>query len=176
MILAVDVHYRETAAQAAGVAFDEWTDAEPAVRFLTRTPIAADYRPGAFYRRELPCILALLNEHGLQPDTILIDGFVYLDGTSRPGLGWHLYDALDGKTAVIGVAKRPFRGIPDRHQVTRGGSHRPLYVTSAGIPLETARSRVEAMHGPYRLPTLLKLADRESRAAPWEGRVGEGSE
>ena len=163
MILAVDVHYRETTAQAGGVAFDEWTAAEPAACFRTRTPIANDYRPGAFYRRELPCILALLREHHLQPETILIDGFVYLDGDSRPGLGRHLYDALDGSTAVIGVAKRPFHGIPERHQLRRGGSLRPLYVTSAGIPLEIARRRVEAMHGPYRLPTLLKLADRESR-------------
>jgi len=163
MILAVDVHYRETTAQVAGVAFHEWSDAQPAARFSTRTPIAAGYRPGEFYRRELPSILALLREHHLQPETILIDGFVYLDGDFRPGLGRHLYDALDGSTVVIGVAKRPFHGIPERHQLKRGGSLRPLYVTSAGIPLEIARRRVEAMHGPYRLPTLLKLADRESR-------------
>lgn len=165
MILATDVHYAGPDARAAGITFDAWEAAEPARCFVSRTAIPADYQPGHFYQRELPCILNLLREYSLQPDCILIDGYVFLDGYVRPGLGKRLFDALQGKTKVIGVAKTPFTGIGDEFQVFRGDSRRPLYVTCIGIPLEIARTAVAAMHGRHRIPTLLRMVDRMSRTA-----------
>ncbi len=41
-------------------------------------------------------------------------------------------------------------------QITRGQSSRPLYVTAAGIEIEAAAERVKAMHGSYRIPTMLR--------------------
>lgn len=48
----------------------------------------------------------LLSKHNLKPDCIIVDGFVHLED-DKPGLGKHLYDALNGKVRVIGVAKNP---------------------------------------------------------------------
>jgi deoxyribonuclease V len=165
MILAVDVHYTEHGAVAAGVCFEHWDDARPARTCTSRFGTVAPYEPGAFYRRELPCILGLLREHDLHPDIIVVDGHVFLDDNSRSGLGKRLYDALDGRVPVIGVAKTAFVGIGDDHALLRGDSTRPLYVTAAGLPLPVAKSHVGTMHGAHRLPALLKAVDRACRDA-----------
>lgn len=168
MILAVDVHYPARGAIAAGVLFGDWADAEPLATCISRFDHAEDYMPGAFYRRELPCLLGLLREHALTPACIVIDGHVMLGDDGRPGLGRHLFDALDGRIPVIGVAKTVFVGIWPETEVLRGESRRPLYVTCAGMPLEHAKASVRAMHGAHRLPTLLKTVDalcRQSAAA-----------
>ena len=99
----------------------------------------------------------------LDPDCIVVDGFVYLDGVERPGLGKYLYDALEGRIGVIGVAKKPFRGIPSRFGIYRGKSKKPLFVTSAGLDVSTAKKFIQAMHGQFRLPTLLREVDRACR-------------
>lgn len=165
MILAVDVHYAEPGATAAGVLFDDWTAESPSGVVVSRFAEVASYAPGAFYRRERPCILGLLREHALQPDTIVVDGHVFLDDAGRPGLGKHLFDALDGRVPVIGVAKTAFVGLGGHHEVLRGGGARPLYVSAAGIDLETAKAHIRAMHGTHRIPTLLKAVDRLCRDA-----------
>ena len=163
MILAVDVHYGSDTASVGGVAFSDWSaDREEAV-YRSVYPDVAAYVAGQFFRRELPCILHLLGEHGLTPATLVIDGCVYLDGTGKPGLGKHLFDVLGARCAVIGVAKRRFAALPDETEVYRGKSRTPLYVTSAGIPPSEARARIAAMHGPYRIPTLLKRVDQVAR-------------
>ena len=163
MKLAVDVHYNSNTAVAGGIAFRDWCDSgETAVyRSLCREP--APYVPGRFFRRELPCILHLLDEHALTPDTIVVDGFVYLDGERVPGLGKHLFDALGNRIPVVGVAKGRYVTAPDSLSVYRGKSRRPLYVTSVGMPISTARDCVLGMHGAYRNPTLLKRVDQLSR-------------
>ena len=163
MILAIDVDYRDREAFAVGVEFNSWQDERPEHIFSSRLHDVEDYEPGKFYKRELPCILQLLREHSLTPAIILIDGFVFLDGDSKPGLGKHLYDALSGNSAVIGVAKQPYKGIADEYRVYRGKSTMPLYVTAAGISTETAKSHITAMHGQFRIPTQIKLADQMSR-------------
>ena len=61
---------------------------------------------GEFYRRELPCLLAVL-QNIPKPDVIVIDGYVWL-GSGHSGLGAHLYDALNQTGAVVGVAKSRF--------------------------------------------------------------------
>jgi deoxyribonuclease V len=163
MILAVDVQYAEDHAMVAGVAFERWTDEQPQRCFVERLPAAADYEPGRFYQRELPCLLALMRMHDLQPRCVLVDGYVFLDGHSEPGLGKHLFDALEGAVAVVGVAKTSFRAIGPYYQVLRGGSERPLYVTCVGEQLPVARAAVASMHGPHRMPTLLKRVDQLCR-------------
>jgi deoxyribonuclease V len=164
MILAVDVGYRENHALAAGVAFQNWEAAEPNGQWVVSIANVAAYEPGQFYRRELPCILALLGQIDSLPQTILIDGYVYLGADRKPGLGKHLYAALGGKCAVIGVAKTRFRDTPAEAEVYRGDSRRPLYVTAVGVDEADARSAVMRMHGAYRLPEMLRRADRLSKA------------
>lgn len=165
MILATDVHYADAGAIAAGVLFDDWCAATPSRTVTSRFDTVEAYVPGAFYRRELPCLLGLLREHDLQPDLVLVDGHGFLDDAGRPGLGKHLFDALDGRVPVIGVAKTAFVGIGADHAVLRGDSMRPLYVSAAGLPLAEAQTHVRAMHGAHRLPTLLKAVDRTCREA-----------
>ena len=163
MILAVDVHYDSSRAFVAGVAFDHWPDPEPRCAYTSSVEHVSGYVPGRFYERELPCILQLLEEHQLRPDCIVIDGYVYLDGFSKPGLGKHLYEALHRKTRVIGVAKNPFDAIPDECRLFRGNSERPLYITCAGEPLNRCKEWIASMHGTPRYPDLLKQVDLLSR-------------
>lgn len=172
MILAVDVHYDGAGATTSGVAFADWGDAEPVAVYASRRDDVVDYVPGEFFRRELPCLLGLLQEHRLRPRLIVIDGYVFLDGVARPGLGMHLHDALGGSVPVVGVAKTAFAGIGDGFAVRRGGSTRPLYVTAVGIDLAAAQAGVRAMHGAHRLPTLLQLADRRCRAGQARAATG----
>jgi len=159
MKLAVDVDYREPGAVVAGVGFVQWGDAVPCWRGCVEVPTVAAYRPGHFFERELPCIQALLAVAPGPVELIVVDGHAWL-GPGRPGLGAHLFEAVG--VAVVGVAKRPFVG---RHatEVLHGGSARPLYVTAAGFDGDAAAA-VASMHGPHRLPTLLKQVDALCRA------------
>lgn len=163
MILAVDVDYRGSLASVAATAFNAFADEAPGAVYRTFLEGVEEYVPGRFYQRELPCILKLLEEHRLRPETIFVDGHVYLDGRSLPGLGYRLYEALGGRVKVIGAAKKRFKETPPECAVYRGGAQRPLYVSAAGLPLEEAKAAVQAMAGPYRIPFLLKEADRLCR-------------
>ncbi|MFZ6743642.1 endonuclease V [Undibacterium sp. JH2W] len=176
-LLAIDVAYADNGtadaaidsdnshAYAAGVVFHEWSDNKPEKTCISHISDVAGYVPGEFYKRELPCILQLLAEHEVQPDCIIIDGYVYLDGSSQPGLGWHLYQALGGKVAIIGVAKSSFSAIDASFGICRGDSIKPLYITSIGMDQSTALANIAAMHGSFRIPTLLKLVDQLCREA-----------
>ena len=159
MILIVDVAYADSAAWVAGVLADCWHAAVPVRELLLEAGDVAPYVPGDFYRRELPCILALLEQVPEPLDCIVIDGYVTLGSEHRPGLGMHLWNRLEGRTPVIGVAKTAFHDTPAESRVQRAGSSRMLFVTAAGMPLSAAKAAVEGMHGPFRLPTLLKLVD-----------------
>ena len=166
MILAVDVHYKGQKAVVAGVLFANWDDDHPCEVFMSTVSDIKKYEPGEFYMRELPCILKLLEDHNIRPDCIITDGFVYLDGVGKAGLGKHLYDALEGEVNVIGVAKKPFKDISESFAVYRGRSGNPLYVTSEGIEIETAKKLVATMSGRFRVPTLLKIVDQACRSGP----------
>ena len=164
MKLAVDVQYWNDKATAGGVSFKNWQDQEMQRKYVSFVEGFADYEPGYFYKRELPCILNLIAEHQLKPECIVIDGFVFLDGFSQAGLGKHLFDALDGRVSIIGVAKKRFKDIDSKYEVHRGDSKRPLYVTAVGMEVEQAKENIRSMHGSNRLPTLLKYADQICRA------------
>ncbi|WP_431243158.1 endonuclease V [Flavobacterium sp. P21] len=162
MILAFDTYYYDNKAKTVCLEFTEWNQEKD---FKVHTEIidnVSEYIPGEFYKRELPCILSLLNKIDLKEDAIIIvDGFVYLDDDKKYGLGGHLYEKLNKKIRIIGVAKTNFASIEkDKKPLLRGDSKKPLYVTSIGIDLEDAFQKIESMAGEFRIPTLLKEMDR----------------
>lgn len=161
MIAAVDVDYREDRAVAACLTFEAWSEGQAKAAWTTALPAAADYTPGEFYTRELPCLLAVLEPCAGSLTAVVVDGFVWL-GEGRPGLGARLFAALGGACPVVGVAKNPFQGAPAA-AVLRGGSKRPLFVTAIGMSTDAAAEKVLAMHGAHRVPTLLKQVDRLCR-------------
>ena len=79
-------------------------------------------------------------------------------------MGAHLYSALGKRASVIGVAKTRYAGATHAIPVLRGGSKSPLFVTVIGMPASDAAERIEQMHGPHRIPTLLKLVDQLARS------------
>ena len=164
MMACLDVDYREAAAYAAGLAFHDWSDAAPATEKVIPVVGVHPYQPGQFFRRELPCLLAVLGE--LPPvAVVIVDGYVWLDGVSVAGLGAHLHQALAGKVAVIGVAKTRFAGAGAAVEVVRGRSTRPLFITAVGMDAPMAAEHVRSMDGPNRIPTLLKRVDSLCRQA-----------
>jgi deoxyribonuclease V len=164
MIFAVDVDYRQDKALAAGVTFEEWENCKTTHQLILPIDRIAEYEPGQFYKRELPCILALLEKLAAPPEYIIVDGYVYLGKERKKGLGKHLYDALAGKIPVIGVAKTRFQDTPTETELLRGKSQRPLYVTAAGIDLTDAKVAIAKMCGENRIPAMLKIVDRLSRS------------
>lgn len=156
MIAAFDVHYLEHRCAAAAVLFSNYSDTEPSEVYTQLLPGAADYIPGEFFRRELPCILTLLQQITQALDEMIVDGYVILG--NRPGLGMYLFKSFDCKIPVVGVAKSRFEGSSGI-EIYRGGSTHPLYVTSAGTDLKEASEKIRTMHGVHRIPTLLKQVD-----------------
>jgi deoxyribonuclease V len=168
MIAAVDVSYHTDRTIAAAVLFPDWASDTAVAQVCHTLQKALHYEPGHFYRRELPGLLQVLNTMENQFDTVVIDGYVWL-ASRKAGLGRHLHMALGGHVPVVGVAKSQFKGAQQAQQVFRGRSRRPLFVTAAGMDVLMAASHVRSMHGPYRIPTMLKLVDRICR---FDGRAG----
>jgi deoxyribonuclease V len=164
MILAVDVYYKGNVAKAASVLFD-WDSETPHEVASVYIDDVEAYTPGEFYKRELPCILSILKEADLSKiEAVLIDGYVYLDNEGLPGLGARLWEELGKKTPVIGIAKTPFAKNTDTViKVSRPASSKPLYVSAAGLDLDTAAERVKNMAGNYRIPEILNALDRETK-------------
>lgn len=164
MLLAFDAHYSDEASRLVGAEFADWTDPEPARLRIWASGPAAAYQPGKFYQRELPLLLSALAEYELaEVATVIIDGYVYLDANGRPGLGHYLYEALDRRVPVVGVAKSYFRDNA-AERVLRGQSQKPLYVTAAGIEAAAAADHLRSMAGPYRMPDILAAVDRATKA------------
>ncbi len=165
MILATDIYYFDNKAKAVIVAFERWTDEQPLQVFTCQLDNVAEYVPGEFYKRELPCILAVLKQTDLtQVEAIVVDGYVILDNNGKIGLGGHLFNALSGKIPVVGVAKTGFaRNTRHVVEVMRGDSQRPLFVTAMGMDVSVAANHVRSMAGEFRIPTLLKEVDKISK-------------
>lgn len=160
MKLAITVHFDGTQARAAAVAFDAWDAPEATQTFVTQIAQVEKPARGEPDLRELHCVMQLLREHRLAPELIVIDGFVHLDADETPGLGHHLFQALGGRTPVVGVAKTGRPGLPAQFEVMREAEARPLTVTSAGVDIGAAKVRVRSMHGRKRVPTLMKRVAR----------------
>ncbi|WP_265130817.1 endonuclease V [Chryseobacterium oranimense] len=166
MIYAFDTYYYDDYANTVCIAFEDWTSENESEIFTEKTEITSGYESGAFYKRELPCILSLLKKIDLkEEDIIIVDGYVTLDDDGKIGLGGYLYEALDRKYAIIGIAKNEFAS-PDsqRRNVLRGESKTPLFLTAKGADVDDILPKVKLMHGGYRIPALLKKLDQLSRA------------
>lgn len=163
----LDVDYRGDQAIAACLLADAWDAPSPHSERIARIPLAhvAPYTPGAFYLRELPCLLAVLTQLREALACVVVDGYVYLDRDGRPGLGARLHEALGGQTPVVGIAKTRFGDGSFAVPVRRGTSTKPLWITAVGMNPTTAAEQVRTMHGAHRIPTLLARVDRLCRSA-----------
>lgn len=161
MVLAIDVHYKETYAKVVGALF-HWEDESLREIISVKIPEVEEYIPGQFYKRELPCILKLLQEINLNKiDVIIVDGHIFVSNEKKIGLGGYLYHSLNEKIPIIGVAKKHFH---DTNKVSfpvfRGSSKNPLYISSIGINIDASIKKIQNMDGKYRIPTILKELDR----------------
>ncbi|MGC4113457.1 MAG: endonuclease V [Myxococcales bacterium] len=165
MIAILDVHYPETGARAACVVLEDWGAAAALEERVVTLEAVEPYVPGQFFRRELPCLQAVLSAVKASVSLVVVDGYVWLDRSGRPGLGAHLYDELGKKTPVVGVAKTSFGepGTSAAVEVLRGVSKNPLFVTAAGTDAEEIARRVQTMAGPSRIPWALGRVDALSR-------------
>ena len=161
---AADVHYLRTGgARAAAVLAADAAFAHVLAERTAVLPGVPPYRPGEFYRRELPPLRAVLDDvSGL--GLLVVDGYADLDPSGRPGLGAHAHAEFG--IPVIGVAKSRFRTATHAVPVVRGSSARPLFVTAAGMPRAHAADLVRRMAGRHRLPNALRRADTLARAGP----------
>lgn len=160
MVLALDVHYRTNQAYAVGILFN-WNDAQPLLIVKARIEEINEYVPGEFYKRELPCLLEIVNKTDLKSlEAIIIDGHVYIDGELNFGLGGKLWETLDTGIPVIGVAKTAFyKNKNTVREVCRGESKNPLYISAIGMDVSEAANRIKDMEGDFRIPSLLKQLD-----------------
>lgn len=165
MIIATDVDYKGDTANAAGIVFKNWDDETSYKEYTIQVEKIKEYIPGQFYKREMPCLTKLINSVEEEITTIVVDGFVWLSDIYKKGLGAYLYQKLDKKIPVIGVAKKSFYSLGENYrEICRGESKSPLFITSAGIDLDLAAQNIRKMAGEHRLPTLLKRADSLCRS------------
>lgn len=159
---ALDVYYHDHSAKAVCLLFERWKDKRAAHIYTEEIEGVEDYQPGAFYKRELPCLLQVLKAVDLSLiEVILIDGYVYLDDEGRYGLGGWLYKSLNETCPVLGVAKTAFHNnTKNVVAITRGRSRKPLYITAVGMQPADAARCIRQMAGLYRIPDLLKELDR----------------
>lgn len=161
MILITDVGYGYPGGSAlsAGVLIESWRSLSARSTHTLTISKVHPYVPGQFYRRELPCLLELLESIQKPINAIVIDGYAQIEGEAC-SLGEHLHHHTG--ITVIGVAKTPYKhgvALP----VLRGESSKPLYVSAAGMDNLLAADRVQAMAGRHRLPKHIKQADMLSR-------------
>lgn len=79
-------------------------------------------------------------------------------------MGGVLFEKLEGKIPIIGVAKTKFHGnIANVIELLRGKSIKPLYITAERIELGQAKEMIQSMHGNFRIPTLLQLLDTKTK-------------
>ena len=165
MILALDTYYFEDHAKTVGLEFTNWTDSIETNIYIETLENVEEYTSGEFYKRELPCILSLMKRYDLKGyEAIIVDGYVYLDDAGKFGLGGYLYERLNQEIPIIGVAKTNFFTInKNKKPLLRGGSKKPLFITSIGMDINDATERIRMMDGAFRIPTLLKKLDRLTR-------------
>ena len=173
--IAVDSYYEGDTAYNVGVVFRDLKDSQPLEIIKTETHNLSPYIPGEFYKRELPGILSILEKIELPEfDTIILDGFYKLyDGKEiRPGLGMKLEEALGehvhSDLSIWCIAKSDFIMTSEISELVRRGKEtkKPLYVqASRGL----VGVLVKEMHGEHRIPTILKILDKETKKIRGKG-------
>jgi deoxyribonuclease V len=126
----LDVHYRDRVAIAGCLISKRWTDDKPHEMLMQIFPDPLEYEPGQFYKRELPCLLGILDKAKQEFETIVIDGFVHLKPPIFRGLGLYLADSLTYEPVIIGVAKNPLKMADKFVPVYRGQSKKPLFISA----------------------------------------------
>lgn len=177
-VAGVDVGFEEAGRiTRAAVAVLSFPGLAPLCQAVAHRPTEFPYVPGLLSFRELPAVLAALEQLPELPDVILCDG----QGRAHPrrfGIACHLGVLLDrptvgvGKSRLIGSHEEPgpLRGdsapLLDAGEVigavlrTRPGV-KPLYVSGGHrIALESAVDLVLACTGRYRLPETTRAAHR----------------
>lgn len=164
--LAFDAYYSGSTAKTVCLYFEAWTDTMPLRIVSEYREIDEGYEPGALYKRELPGIVSLLKGVDISDIcAIIVDGFTVLDDDGKLGLGGRLYEYMNKRIPVIGVAKNDFFSLKQNKKlVYRGASSRPLYITALGIDPVIAAEKIRMMAGDFRIPTLLKTLDAITRA------------
>ncbi|MFI5591505.1 endonuclease V [Amycolatopsis sp. NPDC051758] len=181
-VTGLDVAYGTSDEIAAAVVTLETAGLTVVEERTHRAKAVFPYEPGLFAFRELPPLLAALDQLDHQPDVLVCDGH----GLAHPrrfGLACHL-GVLTGRPA-FGVGKTRFVGTHAAPEASRGSSAplidageevgavlrtqdgvKPVYV-SAGhrIDLAHACRLTLALTPRYRLPETTRQADRLSRAA-----------
>ncbi len=167
MKLVMDFHIEGDTARIGAAEFDDWAAGEATKMYSLAIAHVEKPAKGELDLRALPWLVQLLEAQRLQPEAIVLDGFVDVDPQETPGLGRRLHDTLGGRSAVIGVSKSLFKGTdtPDQFCVFREDETPPLVITAAGIDLGAAKARVRMMHGRKRMPTLMKLAARIAKGS-----------
>lgn len=160
-VACVDVYYYKDYARACCIVFT-LNEEKIISKYVELVKGIEDYVSGQFYKRELPCILKVLEKVKENIDMIITDSFVAVDEHTN-GLGAYLYESLNYEIPVIGVAKSFLKGNGDYIEVHRGKSINPLYVSSIGIDLDYAGGIILNLKGDYRIPDILKQVDKMSR-------------
>ncbi|MEZ6141897.1 MAG: endonuclease V [Zavarzinella sp.] len=163
MIACFDVQYFPDFARGAALLFHDWHDMEPHSSVVVEVEQYGEYEPGKFYQRELQPLLALLPQIPAEVSYFLIDAYCFLDAEGRPGLGSYLHSFLPEGAVTIGIAKNRYQKTIHAAEVIRGGSKRPLFVTSIGIDYLTAGKLIQQMAGEFRIPKMLKAVDHLAR-------------
>ena len=168
MLLAIDAYYKETKAQVVGVLFN-WEDENPKNILVETVERVEEYIPGEFYKRELPCLLKIVEKVNLSDlEAIIVDGHVYVDN-EKYGLGGRVYEHLHCQVPVIGIAKSSFYANKDMTiEIYRGKSKTPLYISSIGTDLNDVAEKIINMKGEYRMPTILKTLDNLTKESKCE--------
>lgn len=165
MKLIIDVSYQENTAKVVGGFFENWYDEK--LKIISKKTVinTQEYISGEFYKRELPCILEFLKDYKIeQIELIIIDGFVFLNDDNKKGLGAYLFESLEKKVPIIGVAKTSFHNNKTNViNIYRGDSKKPLYISSIGIEPLKASDLIKNMFGNYRMPDIIKLIDTETK-------------
>lgn len=178
-VAGLDVAYDGDRLAAAVVVLDGATLAE-VDRVVVRGETTFPYVPGLFAFREVPALLAALEQLGTTPELLVCDG----QGLAHPrrfGLACHL-GVLTGIPA-IGAAKTTFVGSHGELEWERGATAdlvddgevvgaavrtqdgiKPIYVSVGHrVTLPTAVAQVLRLAPRYRLPETTRLADRACR-------------
>ncbi len=177
-VAGVDVGFapdgRTTRAAVVVLSYPALTPVDQAV---ARQPTAFPYVPGLLSFRELPAVLAAIEQLQILPDLYLCDG----QGLAHPrrfGIACHLGVLLDAP--AIGVAKTRLTGSHDEPPAEKGGwvplldggevigavvrtrsRVKPVYVSVGHrVSLETAVNFTLACTTHYRLPETTRQAHR----------------
>ncbi|MCW1968987.1 MAG: endonuclease V [Anaerolineae bacterium] len=162
MYFSCDVQYEQKIGYAAGICFQRLQS--QSVDFVVTAILqpVAEYKPGEFYQRELPCLIELIKKLETLPKIIFIDGYVWLQN-DQLALGGRLYEYLDRKVIVIGIAKSFLRIAGENISMYYKSSHRPIYISAAGLSLDDAMQCVKEMPYQGHLPLMMKYADIAAR-------------